>query len=162
MLKHQCRTVDPFPSATVPGIVEQEKKLYLWNLSHLHRFAEPMVANMKRGRCFTISGSDIKRQLSIGLPTMSLKSTAKYFVAKLSPDDKELLASTMALLDGKCIRFASTCSGTDVISPVMKHTFAALSELFDAPMLLHILVVLTAPMTYDKHCTVPLAEVNNS
>ena len=102
---------------------------------------------MKRGRCFTISGGDFKRRFSLGLPAMSLKSTAKYFVDKLSPDDKELLASTMRLLDGNTIRFGSTCSGTDVISPVMKHTFAALSELFDAPMLYLDLgtVLLTVP-----------------
>ena len=65
------------------------------------------------------------------LPDMQLSSTAAYFVKRLSDADQKSLEARMKHLDGTTIRVGSTCSGTDLRVPVLKHTFKRLSLLYN-------------------------------
>ena len=95
-----------------------------------------MVIGSRKGRSTRVPLSALRRMCSSDLAEMSLTSTAKHFVGRLSADDKNKLHSTLQALDGKCIRLGSTCSGTDVVVPVFVQTFKVLCEMFDAPWLM--------------------------
>ena len=113
------------------GLMVEKKSLYEWKFKRVHKFDAPtMVEGDLRGRYRTVSKQMMKNMVS-NLPDMSLQSTTKYFVERLSASDRNALMSTMKKLDGKCITIGSTCSGTDVIIPVMHWTFDALSQMFD-------------------------------
>ena len=96
-----------------------------------------MLAGVKRGRTFTLHTSDLKpcESSALSLPEMRLESTAAYFVNRLSPTDRALLASNLQALHSKCISIGTTCSGTDIIVPVFQQTFRALCKIFDVPWL---------------------------
>lgn len=112
------------------GIVEEEKKLYEWKFAEVHEFHVPTVLDSAtKGRHPQVAASVLK-QCKVVVPDMSLESTAEYFVSRLTPTDRDALKSTMELLDGKSIRVGSTCSGTDIIVPVMSCTFKTLTRLF--------------------------------
>ena len=61
----------------------------------------------------------------------NLHSTCNFFVDRLCLGDIRRLQATLRMLDGHCLRIASTCSGLDSCIPVLKHTLAALNERFD-------------------------------
>ena len=58
----------------------------------------------------------------------SLHNTCNYFVDGLSQNDIHRLRANLAMLDGLCIRTASTCSGFDSAIPVMKHALESHSS----------------------------------
>ena len=91
--------------------------------------------NKSKCRTFTISRSQLVNDDG-EIPEMRLGSTAGFFVRRLSEADTALLRTTLQHLDGKTITMGSTCSGTDVIVPVVEHTFAALNQIFGASRLL--------------------------
>ena len=108
----------------------EKKALYEWKLKRVSQFDAPtVVLGDLRGRHRMISRGMLQNPVS-NLPDMSLQSTTTYFVEKLSPSDRKALMATMKQLDGKRIRVGSTCSGTDVIIPVMHKTFHALCQMF--------------------------------
>ena len=63
-------------------------------------------------------------------PLCSLHATCNYFVDRMATADIARLQANLVLLDGLCLRTASTCSGLDSCIPVLKHTLAALNERF--------------------------------
>lgn len=97
----------------------------------------PSVVDSKRGRASAIRRSAIlpAPDTSGNVAELSLTSTAKHFVSKLSDSDRKQLQSTLQGLNGKCIKVGTTCSGTDVAIPVLECTFRALCEMFQAPFL---------------------------
>jgi len=113
-----------------PGLVDN-KPLYEWTFTGMQPFSVHMRLQgpVGKGRFTYVSSSHLV-PVSVGIPEMSMASTAEYFVGRLSAADKDELATTLRSLDGKVITIGSTCSGTDLIIPVMKHTFATLSEMF--------------------------------
>ena len=64
-------------------------------------------------------------------PGPSLHSCCQHYVDRMCIGDVERLRSNLQLLDGLCLRTASTCSGVDSCIPVVKHTLAALNERFN-------------------------------
>ena len=101
-----------------------------------------MVVETGRGRSQYITSNDLKSAVTKHKSlTLSLTSSAQYFVDRLSPRDRRLLQENLQLLDGKRVTFGSTCSGTDVIVPVVKHTFSELSKLFNVPQLTKFVVL---------------------
>ena len=115
------------------GIVEEKKILYEWGFDDISRSDENIIVEHgKRGKycripkCLLIAGSN-----EVTPPEMSLRATAEYFVNKLNTADRKALSTTMNALDGKTIKVGSTCSGTDVIIPVMHWTFHTLSQMFN-------------------------------
>ena len=113
-----------------PGLVDN-KHLYEWTFTGMQPFSAHMRLQgpVGKGR-FTYVNSSHLVPVSAGIPEMSMAPTAEYFVDRLSAADKDELATTLRSLDGKVITIGSTCSGTDLIIPVMKHTFATLSQMF--------------------------------
>ena len=111
--------------------MEENKPLYEWTFTGMQPFSVHMRLHgpVGKGRFTYVSSSHLV-PVSVGIPEMSMASTAEYFVGRLSAADKDELATTLRSLDGKVITIGSTCSGTDLIIPVMKHTFATLSEMF--------------------------------
>ncbi len=116
--------------------MDAKKSLYQWTFTDFQRFeANTVLETFARGgRSVVISSHMLRKlQVDVDVPNMSLGATAEFFVNKLSPEDRQTLASTLQSLNGKCITFGSTCSGTDVIVPVMKLTFETLSRMFQVP-----------------------------
>lgn len=126
------------PISSPSGLENEQKQLYQWSFKDISKVNVRTVVEgtLVQGRYCYIRPSDLK-QMVVRPPDMSLRATAEYFVGRLSPDDKHALSETMRGLHGKCIRIGSTCSGTDVIIPVMHHTFEALSQLFNVSWLKH-------------------------
>lgn len=91
------------------------------------------IAN-RRGRHLTVHPMDIKPTNQCHIPSLGLESTADFFVDRLTSREQGMLEATLKTLDGKCIRLGSTCSGTDVIKPVMECTFRALNKRFNVPL----------------------------
>lgn len=113
-------------------IVEENKILYEWTFSKLLVPDVPMQAPVNNARNYWIEGNELQRSSTLILPDMNLRSTAAYFVGRLSLKDRELLQATMKALHSKTITYGSTCSGTDVCICVMKATFAELCKIFEA------------------------------
>ena len=113
--------------------MDEKKILYEWGFEDIQRSeGKVVVSRGMRGKYLRIARS----MLTIGptddnIPELSLQSTAEYFVNKLSAADSRKLQSTMRSLNGKTIKVGSTCSGTDVIIPVVKWTFHTLSRMFN-------------------------------
>eukprot|EP00438_Fugacium_kawagutii_P014416 Skav236071 [mRNA] locus=scaffold2211:153024:160283:+ [translate_table: standard] len=112
-------------------LVSSNKSIYRWEFEHVHEFAQPMQAPKCRGRSFWINTNQLKPFAAAALPDPDLGSTCKYFVDRLSPEDRNRLGQRLRDLDGRTITFGSTCSGTDVDVCVMKHTFGKLNQLFN-------------------------------
>ena len=93
-------------------------------------FASPMLAQTWKGKTTLVRRSDMVT-FSGNIPEMSLQATTEFFVNRLSSNDKKKLAATLRSLNGKTIKIGTTCSGTDVIVPVISCTFAALSRMFN-------------------------------
>ena len=130
------RNVVCFLSRTTAGIVSQKKRLCLWTIIEIDKVTEPMVVETGRGRSQYITSKDLKS--AVRQPkslSLSLTSSAQYFVDRLSPRDRRLLQENIQLLHTKRVTVGSTCSGTDIIIPVLKHTFSVLSKLFNVPQL---------------------------
>ena len=68
----------------------------------------------------------------VTLPQMELRSTANYFLQKMSPFDQQKLAETLRALDGSTLRMGTTCSGTDVGANVVRLTFEELCRIHNA------------------------------
>ena len=120
----RCTAIDP-------GINDDQKPLYEWTFECICGFSTRTVLEAPtKGRFAQVKASLLKEMPVEALPDMSLRATAEYFVKRLSPSDFEKLSSRMSALHGHTISVGSTCSGTDVIIPVMKWTFHTLSRLF--------------------------------
>ena len=89
-----------------------------------------MMVRARRGRTSLISSDDLET-FNGQIPSMSLKSTAEFFVNRLSSNDTNKLATALQKLNGKTIKVGTTCSGTDVIIPVLSRTFETLSRIFN-------------------------------
>ena len=118
----------------IRGIVQQGKKLFLWKLDKVDRFGTAMSIANRRGRHLMVHSMDIKPTNQCHIPSHRLESTADFFVDRLTSREKAMLEATLKRLDGKCIRLGSTCSGTDIIKPVMECTFRALNKRFNVPL----------------------------
>ena len=115
------------------GILDTKTKgiIVQWVFSGISRFdVKTTIGQLPRGNYSQIPRSMLQ-QVRIDSPAMSLRASAEFFVDRLDPGDREALATTMQLLHNKCITFGSTCSGTDIIIPVMQHTFQTLSRMFN-------------------------------
>ncbi len=112
------------------GINTEKKALYQWSLTDVQTLSSPMMVRARRGRTTLISSDDLET-FDGQIPSMSLKSTAEFFVNRLSCNDTKKLATVLQKLDGKTIRVGTTCSGTDVIIPVLSCTFETLSRMFN-------------------------------
>lgn len=131
--EHHCSCNNSFWVATalLQGIVDEEKKIYEWVFAEVQEFTAPTVLDTTTKGRFPQVPANVLKQCKVDVPHMSLESTAEYFVNRLSAADRDALRSTMQLLNGKCINVGSTCSGTDIIVPVMSCAFKALSRLFN-------------------------------
>ena len=115
----------------ISGVNKEKKALFEWVFDRVASFDSPMLVRTWRGKTTMISIDDLQT-FNGNIPDMSLRSTAEFFVNRLSANDKKKLAQTMKSLHGKTIRVGTTCSGTDVIIPVLNCTFDTLSRLFNA------------------------------
>lgn len=111
------------------GINQENKQLFQWEISEIQAFGSPMLLKILRGRLGLVRGSDM-HVFTGDIPKMRLYSTAEYFINKLSKQDKALLNENLKALHGKCITIGTTCSGTDIIIPVLKWTFGTLGRIF--------------------------------
>lgn len=112
--------------------IDENKRLYEWTFAGVKPFEmKTRLAKAQKGNYSHVSRSMLLQVPHEQAPAMNLRATAEYFVNRLSASDRKSLARTMSLLDGKCIRVGSTCSGTDMIIPVMKWTFHTLSRMFN-------------------------------
>lgn len=110
--------------------MKRSKVVYQWHFEemllldppHVLRFLD--VAPRFRNRTFTCT----KKQLfesnhSDMAPTaMCFTQTAKFFVSQMSETMRKDLADTVHLLDQQEIRIGTTCSGSDIIVPVIGKT----------------------------------------
>ena len=112
------------------GVTKEKKLLYLWKLAAIELFESPLLVPTWKGKTTMIQRTDMAT-FSGNSPEMSLHATTEFFVNRLSGNERKKLAATLRSLDGKTIKTGSTCSGTDVIVPVLSCTFAALSRMFN-------------------------------
>ena len=130
---YDCKTIilkDTVHFVTHWGVTKDKKLLYLWRLEAIKVFESPMLARTWKGKTTLVRRSDMVT-FSGNIPEMSLQATTEFFVNRLSSNDKKKLAATLRSLNGKTIKIGTTCSGTDVVVPVMSRTFAALSRMFN-------------------------------
>jgi len=125
---------NPYAPPHIRGIVQQGKKLFLWKLDKVDLFGAAMSIANRRGRHLMVHPMDIKPTNQCHIPSLSLESTADFFVDRLTSREQGMLEATLKGLNGKCIRLGSTCSGTDIIKPVMECTFRALNKRFNVPL----------------------------
>lgn len=118
----------------IRGLTKDKKTMFQWTVSKCREFPSPMLLRTWKGRTSLITRNELLR-FSGDIPEMSLAATTEFFVNRLSNIDKKNLLLTLKSLDGKCIKVGSTCSGTDIIVPVITQTFATLSRLFGVPCL---------------------------
>ena len=124
---------------TTAGILSEKKRLCHWEISEIDIISEPMVVETGPGRTPYISHKSLK-PVTQGPKSLTLKSSAQYFVGRLSPRDRRLLQENLQQLDGKQVTFGSTCSGTDVSVPVIKHTLSELCKIFQVPRLIKLMI----------------------
>ena len=110
------------------------KVLFAWSFVHMKtcneifRVPEGFVRKIVRLPMKDLVRADVPQNL----PEMRLKSTAAYFIQRLSVKDRERLQETCSFLHNKVIKLGTTCSGTDVVINVVRETIACLNETFAA------------------------------
>lgn len=89
------------------------KVLFLWTLTQMKSLtSQLMVPEGFVRRTVRLSSQKLIRlDAQQPLPQMRLKSTAQYFVGRLSPEDRQRLQETCSFLDKKVIQIGTTCSG---------------------------------------------------
>lgn len=118
--------------------LEGGKKVYEWILSNLDMSPHGVVSMPSRGRAKHVQLASVEESSGGEQPTapsMDLRSTARFFLERMSAPDRKELATTLHRLDGCTLRVGSTCSGTDVCANVFRHTFAALCLLHNVSQL---------------------------
>ncbi|CAK9062399.1 unnamed protein product [Durusdinium trenchii] len=132
----QLRSCRPFQAAghlqknTWRNRITSGNSLFEWTITEIDRFSDSMVVETGAGRTAYVSARDF-RSAAPSLQALTLKSSAEYFVGRLSVRDRQLLRENLQSLHGKRLTFGSTCSGTDIIVPVMKQTISVLCKLFN-------------------------------
>ena len=111
-------------------VLKGKKSIFEWSFSNVLVPGDKLRVPRSGSKSYWLEGAKLQRQPTSEFPEMNLRSTAGYFVRKLSATDRESLKATLKAMDGKTISYGSTCSGTDVCVCVMESTFAELSELF--------------------------------
>lgn len=110
-----------------------KKVLFAWSFVHMKttnenvRVPEGFVRKITR-----LARKDLVPVGVVDLPQMRLKSTAAFFIQRLSVKDMDRLRETCSCLHNKLIRLGTTCSGTDVVINVFRETIACLNETFGA------------------------------
>ena len=122
--------------------------MYEWQLDDIRRFDVPMRLKSKiRTKTYVVKYSDLVTSV-MDMPAMRLESTAEFFLGRLSDSDTASLRTTLQHLSGKTITLGSTCSGTDVIVPVVMHTFAAINRIFGVSQLIILNIVLYSTVIF--------------
>ena len=113
-----------------------KKPVYEWKLCSVEK-TDHLVHLAGRGRV-QVARFTAEPSLAMGhagLPSMSLQSTANFFMGKLCASDERKLANVARSLDGHTIRFGTTCSGTDIGACVFAATISALCVRYSEPRL---------------------------
>ena len=113
-------------------IVHNKKPLYQWILEDIVELKQPLQGPSSRGKATWVNIAKLKSFVEREVPEPDLRETCKYFVDRLSEEDRNILGERLRQLDGHTVTMGSTCSGTDVCVCVMKSTFQILGQLFDA------------------------------
>lgn len=111
---------------------KNQKKTWRWEINSIDVFdrksAVAWVSSTFKNRVFSLpttalSGGDVK-----GPENLDVAHTAQFFLSACCREPKlaELLSSRN--LDGKCIRIATTCSGSDVCVNVLQQTLSFLGR----------------------------------
>ena len=119
-------------SAWRKRIVHNKKPLYQWILEDIFELKQPLQGPSSRGKAMWVNIAKLKSFVEREVPEPDLRETCKYFVDRLSEEDRNILGERLRQLDGHTVTMGSTCSGTDVCVCVMKSTFQILGQLFDA------------------------------
>ena len=113
---------------------QQDKPCYRWKISaKRENHDRPQFRYLFckiRNRPFLVNNYVFKQRLRLEQPEPNLHSTLSFFVQLMKLHNFERLKETMNALDGRQIKFGTTCSGIDICSTVIRKTFADLSEKF--------------------------------
>lgn len=111
-------------------VVQERKKLYVWNFRDLKKLDVPLELPPFRGRSLWVALPELKPYVDRRLPGMDLCETCEYFINRLSDNEFEKLGERLRALHGRTVSIGSTCSGSDICVPVMQATLEKLNEVF--------------------------------
>ena len=84
-----------------------------------------------RGRSSWVKLGELARYQDQDVPGLDLQETCKFFVNRLSSQDRQKLGERLQSLDGCEVVIGSTCSGTDICVSIMQATMQKLSQMFE-------------------------------
>ena len=88
-------------------------------------------ASLFRGRSSWVKLGELARYQDQDVPGLDLQETCKFFVNRLSSQDRQKLGERLQSLDGCEVVIGSTCSGTDICVSIMQATMQKLSQMFE-------------------------------
>ena len=112
-------------------VLEEKKPLYSWVFTHVQEFDIPLMLPPFRGRSSWVKLGELARYQDQDVPGLDLQETCKFFVNRLSSQDRQKLGERLQSLDGCEVVIGSTCSGTDICVSIMQATMQKLSQMFE-------------------------------